>query len=217
MLANVCLLFSLINSALSLYTTIPRLQGKCFSHTKTKNEKISIIFYITGKFEEENEITVIGPDLKELFHKENTKHETIKLNNLNNGLVQFCVKNKSKDKITLTFQFQAEKQDEILSVSVIEDFVKAIKQISHKIDLLENNIKNTVIRKNLHFHILDSEKKQINFYAFIKIVFLLVFAYIQIKTATSVIQNVKVNKEIKIEENSPLKMRRDNNSYSDIL
>ncbi len=117
--------------------------------------------------------------------------------------------------VNLSFYFGDENDEEKLSIKNVERFVDNVSKLSKRIDTLKFNLGNSVIRKKAYLEIAQTIRKKINICTIIKIIFILIFAGLQLVLITSIFNKVKIVKKPIInndnDEQNPLKNQSKNN------
>ena len=208
-------LFFQITTIKSVYVFIEPKEKFCLKKYRNITQVLHIIYSISGKEEDRNIITVYDPDEFNMLRELDSISNKVYLFVEKEGYHKFCIENLASHQITLNFHFGDEHTEGKVSVKNAESFVDSVTKLAQKIDDLKFNIGNSVIKKKTHFKIAQKIREKINICTGIKIVFLLVFAVIQIIMITSIFNKVKIVKrvEVKGEEQDPLK----NNPKNDIL
>ena len=200
---------TLINNSFSLFVYVNPKDRKCIYHDKNEGgmkEGLNLQYAISGESEEENRIMVRDPSNLVLYDVENKKKDNVKIKLTRPGKYEFCIMNNAKTRITLTFDFISVQNFEgIASESEVSNFLNTVFSIDRKLRKIEFNIKNAAIKKGTHSKIAAKIKKKINVYTIVKIAFLVIFSYFQIKLSTSKLGEIKVTREIPLDENSTLK------------
>ena len=101
----------------SMYFFVDNGKTECILQKKFIDENFKIIYYISGAKEEGNLITINTPSGKKLWEGTQKKHDKLTFKAHEDGYYKFCVKNRSNDKLTITFEFPEEiKESQVLSV-----------------------------------------------------------------------------------------------------
>ena len=206
-LAYLLFFLSFLNLINSLYIYIDPKEKKCLSDYVPKNSSFDVVYYVSGKDEEQN-IGTIEDEKGNIFGKVyNQKNHKFSYKPNEDGILKFCFENLASSKITLNFEFDFGTNDySMISIHTIENFVTVVDNLEKKLKKLQFNIRNSAVRKKAHFTIANDIRRKINIYAIVKIGFLILFSIFQLMMITSIFNNVKVVKQININsEKRPLK------------
>ena len=202
-----------------LYIYIEPNEKKCLTDFRYKNTSFDIIYYVSGQEEERNIATLEDRNGNIISKIMNQKNHKFSHKVKEDGEYRFCFENLAPTKITLSFEFDYGTNDYgMISIKTIENFVHVVDNLEKKLKKLQFNIRNSAVRKKAHFNIANSIRKKINIYAFAKIGFLILFSIFQLMMITSIFNNVKVVKQINInQETKPLKYGKNNPETTDFL
>ena len=199
-------LFTSLSLVESIYIYIEPKEKKCITDYRLANFSVDIIYYVSGREEENNIATIEDKNGNIVSSVKNKKNHKFTYLPKTNGNFKFCLENLSNSIIILTFEFDYGTNDSIISIHTIENFVQSIDNLEKKLKKLQFNIRNSAVRKRTHFNIANSIRKKINIYAFLKIGFLIIFSIFQLMMITSIFSNVKILKQINVNsEKRPLK------------
>ena len=200
----------------SLYVFIDAKEKLCVKRYRKLNQVLHIIYSISGKEDEvRNIITVDGPDDFNMLRELDSISNKVYLFVEREGYHKFCVENLANHNVNLSFYFGDENDEEKLSIKNVERFVDNVSKLSKRIDTLKFNLGNSVIRKKAYLEIAQTIRKKINICTIIKIIFILIFAGLQLVLITSIFNKVKIVKKPLInndnDEQNPLKNQSKNN------
>ena len=195
----------------SVYVYIEPNEKFCIRKYRNLTQVLHIVYSIAGgKEEDQNVITVYDPDDFNMLQERNSISNKVYLFIEREGYHKFCVENLESHKLTLSFYFGDEYSEGKISKKNAENFVDGVAKLTQKIETLKFNIENSALRKKSNYKIAQNIRKKINICTIIKIIFLLVFATLQLILITSIFNKVKIVKKVEIanEENKPLKSQK---------
>ena len=190
-----------------LYIYIDSKEKKCVNNYRRKGSTLIIYFSISGREEFDNLITIEDPTHFEMFIARDSYQRKITFPIDRPGRYYFCIENFSGSKIKVNFLFEDERfRSRSDSIKNIEDFLDSIMDLTNKLEVILFNIKNSAIRREVHFQIAQNIRQEINLIAIIKIVVIIFLSWIEIRMISSILNNVRVVKRSNINnENQPLK------------
>ena len=204
------LIFSLlITLSKSMFFKVESQTEECIFQRREIKETFNIIYYISGEYEKENRIAIKDPDGKDIWLQKNKKHDNVRLPAKKAGKYTFCVENTSKKDLLVTFDFQKENRTQFLTINNIENFDVAVKDIKKKMSDIQFGIRNTAFRRIAHRNIASAIQSKITLVTTLKLLFLFILGMVQIRIVMNMFGNVKVQSNIKIndDENEKLKSK----------
>ena len=190
-----------------VYIYIDSTEKKCVSTYRFSHSTLIIFFSISGEVEFDNLITIEDPTHFEMYIARDSYQRKITFPIDQEGKYYFCIENFSKSQIKVNVLFQDENFKRMSTeIKNIEDFIQGISDLTNKLQVISFNIKNNIIRRQIHFLIAQHLRDEINLISLFKIIFVVFISGIELRMISIILTNVKVVKRVNPDnENQPLK------------
>ena len=208
---SILLIFSIIAFSKSIFFKVESQNEECIYQKREERETFNIIYYISGEFEKENRISIKDPEGKNIWLQKNKKHDNVRLPARKQGKYTFCVENTSKKEILVTFDFQKENRTQFLTINNIENFDAAVKDIKTKMNDIQFGLRNSAFRRIAHRNIAKDIQSRITLVTTLKLLFLFILGMIQIRIVMNMFSNVKVQSNIKLNDDESEKLKNKGN------
>ena len=203
---------SLINS---IYVFIEPKEKFCLKKYRKIPQVFHVLYTLKGAKQNHNIITAFGPDDFEMFRELDSLSNKVYLFVERNGYHKFCVENLEPVRLTLDFHFGDDGSEEKISVQNAENFVDEAQKLTNKIETIKTNIVDSYKRKKENYKIAKNIRDKINICMYVKIIFLLFFAVLQVVMIRSIFNQVKIVKKVELNNDETKSLK--NKANDDIL